>query len=157
MWYHSLLLSLILFLRQFFLILKRNRYPRNIEPLVSFFKTLEKEKRARERVQEHARHVFLCLVQMVGVGVLQWVTLLLLTATNSVKRHLIQPLHTSSRDDPVVRASNLRLCTYFLSGYPLTQFMFIHFLHLDSSYMLVGKQNRLSCELHPRVSAWLTS
>lgn len=42
-------------------------------------------------------------------------TVMLLTDTNSVKCHLIQPLHTSFQDVPVVRASNLRLCTFFLN------------------------------------------
>lgn len=42
-------------------------------------------------------------------------TVMLLTATNSVKCHLIQPLHTSFQNVPVVRASKLRLCTFFLN------------------------------------------
>lgn len=41
-------------------------------------------------------------------------TVMSLTATNSVKFHLIQPLHNSFQDVPAVRGSNLRLYTFFL-------------------------------------------
>lgn len=87
---------------------------------MSFCKTLEKEKRARESARARMPCVSLYCADGGGGGggFTMGNALMLLTATNSVKRHLIQPLHTSSQDAPAVRASNLRLCTFFLSGSP---------------------------------------
>lgn len=59
-------------------------------------------------------------------------TVMLLTATNSVKFCLVQSLYTSIQDIPAVRESNLRLCALFLNRFPLKQIIFFLFLHSDS-------------------------
>lgn len=78
---------------------------------MSLFKTLERE---RER---ECTCVLACVSLYFADGgggcFMMGKTVMLLTATNSVKFHLIQPLHTSFQDVPTVRASNLRLYTFF--------------------------------------------
>lgn len=109
------------------------------------FKTLEKEKRRESAgacAGACAPCVSLCFADGGGGCFTPGKTLMLLTATNSVKCRLIQPLRTSFQDVPVVRASGLRLCTFFFNLWPLKQFICIHFLHLDSCYMSVGEQSR---------------
>lgn len=83
------------------------------EYLVSFFKTLERKKKCERECK--CVHAWISRYFADGGGgcFTTGKTIMLLTATNSVKFHLIQPLHTSFQNVPAVTASNLRLYAFF--------------------------------------------
>lgn len=136
-------LYLILFFKQFFwLEIAINVTYR--EYLGSFLKTLERERASvRARASVCMRCDPLYFADCGGGCFTMGKTVTLLTTPNSVTCHLIQLLHTSSQDVPVVRASHLRLCIFFLI--PPTA---VHFHSFSALRFLIRWVNRIDFRMN---------